>query len=110
MDAAETASEHRRAYLFVFSHHREGGIARWATKLKRHLTAPLQAKNVCSPETLAFTLGCRRSHFACRAAMVAYDNHGLCGKIEDMLRGSIRETNFSGQHKVCFIFTGECKT
>ncbi|CAN9150169.1 unnamed protein product [Alternaria alternata] len=106
-DAAETASEHRRAYLFVFSHHREGGIARWATKLKRHLTAPLQAKNVCSPETLAFTLGCRRSHFACRAAMVAYDNHGLCGKIEDMLRGSIRETNFSGQHKVCFVFTGQ---
>ncbi|KAH7558493.1 hypothetical protein BM1_04630 [Bipolaris maydis] len=108
-EAAEKVSELGRAFLFVFSHHRGGGIARWVKKLKRHLTAPLQAKDVCNPETLAFTLGCRRSHFAYRTAIVAYNHNGLCEKIEEMLRGSIRETHATGQRKICFIFTGKYK-
>ncbi|PSN60679.1 polyketide synthase [Corynespora cassiicola Philippines] len=99
--------EPSRTFIFPLSHHQDGGVAKWARKLKRHLIAPVQNIGKCNLEKLAFTLSCRRSHLQYKTAIVASSIEELCGKLDNILDGSIRETKSESQPTVCFVFTGQ---
>jgi acyl transferase domain-containing protein len=95
-----------RTYVFPLSHHRNGGLAKWARRLKRHLIAPVQNSEISDLERLAFTLSCRRSHLLYRATVEASSKKELCQRLDSVIDGSIRETKSAGRQSVCLVFTG----
>ncbi|XHG07542.1 hypothetical protein AWENTII_010681 [Aspergillus wentii] len=99
--------ETQRPYTFVLTHKHDGGLSKWARKLKRHVLGSTQHPETLTLEKLAFTLGSRRSHFSYRAAITASKWNELLDGLDRLASGMDQATKHVGRPRICLAFTGQ---
>ncbi|UNI18759.1 putative PKS/NRPS-like protein biosynthetic cluster [Purpureocillium takamizusanense] len=96
----------RRARLFAFSHHHEGGVATLAANTKRFILDTLDDTNRAL-DSLAHTLSDRRSSLKFRFCVAASTRDELVDSLAQVATGSDRAMKSAGDLRICFVFTGQ---
>ncbi|KAF4989527.1 hypothetical protein FGRMN_9063 [Fusarium graminum] len=92
--------------LFVYSSHEKSGVQR---VVESHLPYLKSRENSDASflQSYAYTLGCRRSNFEWKHAVVAKSREDLIAKLESIDSSRIKRTSKNKQPKICFLFCGQ---